>query len=74
LETLRAWRRRRAGLDEVPAFVVFGDRTLRALAAGAPENRDALAAVSGIGPAKLERYGAELLELLAGGRPEAPPH
>jgi DNA helicase-2/ATP-dependent DNA helicase PcrA len=49
----------------VPAFVVFSDKTLRVLASARPGDERALAAVPGIGPAKLERYGSELLALLA---------
>jgi ATP-dependent DNA helicase RecQ len=63
-ERLRTWRRRRAENDAVPAFVVFSDRTLRELAAAQPGDVAGLAAVSGVGPAKLERYGEELLSLL----------
>jgi ATP-dependent DNA helicase RecQ len=67
-ERLRAWRRETADAQSVPAFVVLADRTLRALAAARPANETELADVSGIGPAKLERYGAALLEVM-----EAPP-
>ena len=51
--------------DDVPAFVVFPDRTLRALAASRPADRIALADVPGIGPTKLDRYGPDLLRLIA---------
>jgi DNA helicase II / ATP-dependent DNA helicase PcrA len=64
-ERLRAWRRERARTDEVPPYVVFNDRTLAALAERRPRSRGELLAVDGIGPAKLDRYGAELLVLLA---------
>jgi ATP-dependent DNA helicase RecQ len=63
-ERLRAWRRRRAAELEVPAYVVLPDRTLRALAAAPPATEAELAAVPGIGPVKLERFGAELLAVL----------
>jgi DNA helicase-2/ATP-dependent DNA helicase PcrA len=65
VQALREWRLARARADEVPAFVVFSDRTLAELAARSPRTLAELAAVPGIGPAKLERYGAELLERLA---------
>jgi ATP-dependent DNA helicase RecQ len=68
-ERLRAWRRETADAQSVPAFVVLADRTLRALAAARPGSSGELAAVPGIGPAKLERYGPALLELVE----EAPP-
>ncbi len=62
---LKEWRLARARADEVPAYVVFNDRTLAELAARTPRTIAELAAVPGIGPAKLERYGAELLARLA---------
>jgi DNA helicase-2/ATP-dependent DNA helicase PcrA len=65
VQALREWRLARARADEVPAFVVFSDRTLAELAARTPRTLAELAAVPGIGPAKLERYGAELLARLA---------
>jgi ATP-dependent DNA helicase RecQ len=64
-ERLRAWRRA-ASLDAaVPAYVVFGDRTLRELAHRNPSTAGALAGVPGVGPAKLARYGEEVLRVLA---------
>lgn len=65
VQALREWRLARARADEVPAYVVFNDRTLAELAAREPRTLAELAAVPGIGPAKLERYGRELLERLA---------
>jgi DNA helicase-2/ATP-dependent DNA helicase PcrA len=65
VQALREWRRTRARADEVPAYVVFNDRTLAELAARTPRTLAELAAVPGIGPAKLERYGPELLARLA---------
>jgi superfamily II DNA helicase RecQ len=62
---LRRWRLERARADGVPAFVVFHDKTLAALAARRPSTRDELAAVPGIGPAKLDRYGDDVLAALA---------
>jgi ATP-dependent DNA helicase RecQ len=64
---LRAWRSRRAREDGVPAFVVLHDTTLNELAMRRPESSAELAAVKGLGPAKLERYGSELLAVLATG-------
>jgi DNA helicase II / ATP-dependent DNA helicase PcrA len=64
-EQLRAWRRKRAEADGVPAYVVFNDRTLAALSERRPRSRGELLAVEGIGPNKLDRYGDELLALLA---------
>jgi superfamily II DNA helicase RecQ len=65
VQALREWRLARARADEVPAFVVFSDRTLAELAARSPRTLAELAAVPGIGPAKLERYGADVLAALA---------
>ena len=64
-ETLRRWRAERAKADEVPAYVVFHDRTLHEIAAARPQTREELSAISGIGPAKLERYADDVLESLS---------
>ena len=66
-ERLRAWRAERAKRDQVPAFVVFSDKTLAALAtidAGTLSSPDSLLSVPGVGPTKLARYGEELLPVL----------
>ena len=60
-EQLRALRRRLADEESVPAFVVFSDATLRGLAAAKPTGPQAMLRVSGVGPAKLERYGETFL-------------
>jgi DNA helicase-2/ATP-dependent DNA helicase PcrA len=65
-ESLRVWRRQRAEADEVPAYVVFSDATLEALAEVRPSTLQALEGIKGIGPAKVEKYAAEVLEVLAG--------
>jgi ATP-dependent DNA helicase RecQ len=65
LGALKSWRRAEASRRGVPPYVVFHDRTLVALAALRPATRDALAEVPGIGPAKLQAYGADLLAVLA---------
>jgi DNA helicase-2/ATP-dependent DNA helicase PcrA len=62
---LKEWRLARARAEEVPAYVVFNDRTLAELLRLAPRTIGELAAVPGIGPAKLERFGSELLAALA---------
>jgi ATP-dependent DNA helicase RecQ len=64
-ERLRAWRLERARVDEVPAFVVLHDATLRELATAKPKSERDLAAVKGFGPAKLERYGEDVLAVIA---------
>jgi len=65
-QRLRAWRRERATEAGVPAYVVFNDRTLAALAERRPRSRGELLAVEGIGPAKLDQFGEDLLRLLDG--------
>jgi ATP-dependent DNA helicase RecQ len=64
-ERLRAWRLERARVDEVPAYVVLHDRTLKELASAKPRSAAALATVSGFGPTKLERYGDDVLAVIA---------
>jgi ATP-dependent DNA helicase RecQ len=63
-ERLRAWRAAVAKEHGVPAYVVFHDGTLRAIAAARPSSLDALADISGVGEKKLERYGVDLLGLI----------
>jgi DNA helicase-2/ATP-dependent DNA helicase PcrA len=64
-EALREWRRRRAKDDGVPAFVVLHDKHLDGVARRAPTTLDELADCDGIGPTKLDRYGDEILAVLA---------
>ena len=66
-ESLRQWRRQEAQSQQVPPYLVFHDRTLLELASRPPRNREELGAVSGVGRAKLERYGEALLALLGQG-------
>jgi ATP-dependent DNA helicase RecQ len=63
-EKLRAWRMERARERVVPAYVILPDRTLIELAARMPRTDQELLAVSGIGPAKLALFGAELRRML----------
>jgi len=66
-ERLRAWRAAAAREQGVPAYVIFHDATLRQIAADAPASLAELAGISGIGEAKLARYGEQITELLAAG-------
>jgi superfamily II DNA helicase RecQ len=66
LVALRLWRRERASEDGVPAYVVFHDTTLAEIADVRPRTLPALRRVRGMGPSKLERYGAELLAVIEG--------
>ena len=66
-DRLKEWRRKRAQADGVPAYVVFHDRTLAEIAENQPRDWADLAAISGVGPAKLERYADEVLAVVAPG-------
>lgn len=65
-ERLRAWRLAVAQRDRVPAYVVFTDATLVAIAESEPADQAALGRISGVGARKLERYGAAVLALVGG--------
>jgi ATP-dependent DNA helicase RecQ len=60
-EILRLWRKEKARELDVPAFVVFSDRTLRHMAQVNPKSMDELRGVYGLGEVKVERFGPELL-------------
>jgi DNA helicase-2/ATP-dependent DNA helicase PcrA len=64
LDDLTIWRSRRARAASVAPFVIFNDQVLRAIASTRPANLGQLASVPGVGPAKLSRFGTELLELV----------
>ncbi|MEU4447831.1 ATP-dependent DNA helicase UvrD2 [Actinosynnema sp. NPDC050801] len=68
LAKLRAWRADRARELKVPAYVVFTDATLVAIAEQRPEDVAGLVSISGIGAAKLDRFGDDVLALVRGGR------
>ncbi len=63
-EALRAWRREEAREKDVPAFVVFTDATLIAIAEAKPTTLDELGDLAGVGSAKLERYGEAVLDIV----------
>jgi DNA helicase-2/ATP-dependent DNA helicase PcrA len=65
-EQLRSWRATTAAEAKVPAYVVFTDATLVAIAETLPADNGALARVPGVGPTKLERYGEAVRGMLAG--------
>jgi superfamily II DNA helicase RecQ len=65
LEALRRWRRERSSADGVPAYVVAHDTTLAEIAEVRPRSLPALRRVRGMGPAKLERYGQEILAVIS---------
>lgn len=65
LAELKAWRLKTAGEMKVPAFVVFTDNTLIAIAESLPTDNAALVAIPGIGPRKLEQFGDDVIELVS---------
>ena len=66
-EALREVRRNLAAAAGVPPYVVFHDSTLREIATARPASLNELARVAGVGAAKLERYGAAILEVVRTG-------
>jgi DNA helicase-2/ATP-dependent DNA helicase PcrA len=64
VQRLREWRLQRSRSDEVPAYVVFDNKTIEEIALRNPATRSQLAAVPGVGPKKLEQYAEEVLETL----------
>ena len=69
-ESLRSWRAAVAKATAVPAYVVFTDATLTAIAESRPEALPAVAAVSGVGARKLELYGQAVLDVVSGADPQ----
>jgi ATP-dependent DNA helicase RecQ len=72
-EALRAWRAETAREQGVPAYIVFGDATLRALAEHRPASAADLDGISGIGAKKREAYGEAVLAVVAGAERRASP-
>ena len=68
-EALRGWRQAVAGEAKIPAYVVFTDATLTAIAETRPASPGELASISGVGARKLERYGDDVLAILSGSDP-----
>jgi DNA topoisomerase III len=67
-EALRAWRLEEARKQGVPAFRVFSDRALRAMAEMRPQNIGQLLLVPGIGPATIQKYGAAICRMVQSAR------
>jgi DNA helicase-2/ATP-dependent DNA helicase PcrA len=63
LERLRTWRSARAKEQALPAYCVFTDATLVAVAEAVPASAADLSKISGIGAAKIAKYGSEVLDL-----------
>ena len=64
-ERLRQLRKRLADEEGVPPYIVFSDAALRGMCVARPANDEEFLAISGVGPAKLKRYGAAFLEEIA---------
>jgi len=64
-EALRSWRAGQAREQGVPAYIVFGDATLRAVASARPASLSDLDGITGIGAKKREAYGEALLAVVA---------
>ena len=63
-EKLRSWRSAQARTKKIPAYTIFHDKTLKALASVQPKDETGLLQISGIGQAKVEKYGEEILSLI----------
>ncbi|WP_030772734.1 ATP-dependent DNA helicase UvrD2 [Streptomyces sp. NRRL F-2664] len=68
-ERLREWRAGQSKEQGLPAYCVFTDKTLMAIAEAAPTEAGELAMISGVGGRKLDRYGADVLAICAGQEP-----
>lgn len=65
LQALKGWRLQRARADQVPAFVIFHDSVLAEISLARPRTLEALSGIKGIGGNKLERFGEEILRVVA---------
>jgi hypothetical protein len=63
---LKAWRAEVAKAHNLPAYVIFHDATLAAIAQSAPQSLDDLQGISGLGARKLEAYGSAVLAVVSG--------
>ena len=61
---LRSWRSQVAREEKVPAYVIFSDATLQSMSEELPADEAEMLSISGVGPSKLERYGAQVLEVI----------
>lgn len=63
-QQLKEWRRQKAKELDVPAFIVFGDQTLKNLAIKVPQNETELLSVHGIGESKVKSFGKDILVIM----------
>lgn len=64
-DALKSWRLEKSREAGVPAYVIFHDSTLASIASARPTSITGLAGISGVGPAKCERFGEEVIEVVA---------
>ncbi|MBT5775199.1 MAG: HRDC domain-containing protein, partial [Dehalococcoidia bacterium] len=72
IDALRAWRSARARTDGTPAYTLFSDRTLRELVGSRPSNRGKLLETWGLGESRVDRFGDEILQVIAAHQPAHP--
>jgi DNA helicase-2/ATP-dependent DNA helicase PcrA len=72
-DRLREWRLLASSATAVPAYVVFTDATLTAIAEDRPSTMDSLASIPGVGPRKLTLYGEAVIALVGGAAPAEVP-
>lgn len=63
-QRLKAWRKELARQKDIPAFIILGDKSLRQIAAYQPKNLSSLGQIYGVGDAKLNEFGLDILNLL----------
>ena len=63
-QALRKWRQERARAEEIPAYMVCGDKTLRDIVEKMPRGLNGLRSIYGLGEAKIDKFGNEILEVL----------
>ena len=63
-QALRKWRQERARAEEIPAYMICGDKTLRDIVEKMPRGLDGLRSIYGLGEAKIDKFGDEILEVL----------
>ena len=68
-QMLREWRRQEAAAQSLPAFCIFTDATLVTLAERCPKTVAELSTISGIGAAKVAKYGDHVLAIVGGAKP-----
>ena len=64
MKAIREWRLEYARAEDMPAFIIFSNRTLEDIVRKVPETLADLEGVYGLGPQKIEAFGKELLEIL----------